>query len=102
MTKEEVTMIGFEIVSFSGDARSKLLMALDKAKKGDFSECDKLIEDANECLVEAHNSQMDVMQKEASGEDLELGYIMVHAQDHLMTTLLLKDIIGTLIDVYRK
>ena len=33
MTKEEVTMIGFEIVSFSGDARSKLLMALDKAKK---------------------------------------------------------------------
>ena len=58
MTKEEASMIGFEIVAYSGDARSKLL--------------------------------------------LEVGFITVHAQDHLMTTLLLKDIISTLIDVYKK
>ena len=32
MTKEDVTMIGFEIVAFSGDARSKLLEALKKAR----------------------------------------------------------------------
>ena len=31
-----------------------------------------------------------VMQAEATGDDVELGFIMVHAQDHLMTTLLLK------------
>lgn len=101
MTREEVTMTGFEIVSFSGDARSKLLKALEKAKKKEFDECDQLITSANECLVEAHNSQMDVMKEEANGGNVELGFIMVHAQDHLMTTLLLKDIIGTLIDVYR-
>ena len=33
MNKEELTMISFEIVSYSGDARSKLLLALEKAKK---------------------------------------------------------------------
>ena len=33
MTKEEATMIGFEIVAYSGDARSKLLLAIEKAKK---------------------------------------------------------------------
>ena len=98
MTKEETTMTGFEIVSYSGDARSKLLTALSKAKEKKFDECDQLIEAAAECLKEA---QMDVMQAEATGDDVELGFIMVHAQDHLMTTLLLKDIIGTLIDVYR-
>ncbi|MEE1313999.1 MAG: PTS lactose/cellobiose transporter subunit IIA [Lachnospiraceae bacterium] len=92
----------FEIVSYSGEARSKLLLALEKAKNGDFAECDQLIETAGECLISAHNAQMDVMQKEATGGDVEMGFIMVHAQDHLMTTLLLKDIIGTLIDVYRK
>lgn len=101
MTKEETTMTGFEIVSYSGDARSKLLTALAKAKEKKFDECDQLIEAAAECLKEAHDSQMDVMQAEATGDDVELGFIMVHAQDHLMTTLLLKDIIGTLIDVYR-
>lgn len=101
MTKEDTTMTGFEIVSFSGDARSKLLTALNKAKNKEFEACDQLIAGANECLKEAHDAQMDVMQAEANGEGVELGFIMVHAQDHLMTTLLLKDIIGTLIDVYR-
>lgn len=33
MTKEEVSMIGFEIVAYSGDARSKLLLAVEKAKQ---------------------------------------------------------------------
>lgn len=42
------------------------------------------------------------MKEEANGETVTMGFIMTHAQDHLMTSLLLKDIIGTLIDVYRK
>ena len=69
MTKEETTMTGFEIVSYSGDARSKLLTALSKAKEKKFDECDQLIEAAAECLKEAHDSQMDVMQAEATGDD---------------------------------
>lgn len=36
MTKEEVSMIGFEIVAYSGDARSKLLLAVEKAKQKRF------------------------------------------------------------------
>ena len=33
MTKEEASMIGFEIVAYSGDARSKLLLAVEKEQK---------------------------------------------------------------------
>lgn len=51
MTKEEASMIGFEIVAYSGDARSKLLLAVEKAKQKEFGECDKLIAEANECLM---------------------------------------------------
>ena len=65
-------MISFEIVSYSGDARSKLLLALEKAKNGNFEECDSLIEQANDCLNEAHNSQMDVMKEEANGETVTM------------------------------
>ena len=36
MTKEEASMIGFEIVAYSGDARSKLLLAVENAKTGNF------------------------------------------------------------------
>ena len=43
MTKEEVSLIGFEIVAYSGEARSKLLLAIEKAKAKEFEECKKII-----------------------------------------------------------
>ena len=100
MTKEEVSMIGFEIVAYSGDARSKLLLAVEKAKQKDFTECEKLISEANDCLNDAHKSQTELLQLEARGENIDIGFITVHAQDHLMTTILLKDIINNLLDIY--
>ena len=101
MTKEEASMIGFEIVAYSGDARSKLLLAVEKAKQKNFDECDKFIAEANECLNDAHKSQTELLQMEARGEHIDIGFITVHAQDHLMTTILLKDIINNLLDIYR-
>lgn len=101
MTKEEVTMIGFEIVAYSGDARSKLLLALEKAKSRKFKHCQTLINEANECLNDAHRAQTQLLQMEARGEGFDIGFITVHAQDHLMTSILLKDIIQNLIDIYR-
>lgn len=101
MTKEEATMIGFEIVAFSGDARAKLLLAIENAKNKNFEKCNELIKEANECLVDAHKSQTELLQQEARGDSMEIGFITVHAQDHLMTTLLLKDIVNNIIDIYK-
>lgn len=101
MTKEEVAMIGFEIIAYSGDARSSLLLAVEKAKAKEFDSCERLINEAQEHLNDAHRAQTNLLQLEASGEDLQLGFITIHAQDHLMTTILLKDVIGSLIDIYR-
>lgn len=101
MNKKDVAMIGFEIVAYAGEARSNLLQALKEAKEKKFDNVDSLIEQANESLVRAHKAQTEMLAKEAGGEDIELGFIMVHGQDHLMTTLLLKDIIQNLIDIYR-
>lgn len=101
MTKEEVSLIGFEIVAYSGEARSKLLLAIEKAKAKEFEECKKLIEEANESLNNAHKSQTTLLQQEARGENVEIGFITVHAQDHLMTTILLKDIVNNILDIYR-
>ena len=101
MTKEEATMIGFEIVAYSGDARSKLLLAIEKAKTKQFNECQALIDQANECLNDAHRTQTELLQLEARGESIEIGFITVHAQDHLMTTILLKDIVKNLMDIYK-
>ena len=102
MNKTEVNLVGFEIVSYAGEARSKLLNAINEARNGNFDVSDQLIEEARESLIKSHNAQTKALSAEASGEDLELGFIMVHGQDHLMTTLLLSDIVQHLINIYRK
>jgi len=101
MNKEEVAMIGFEIVAYSGEARSKYLEAIKNVEnKGSEEKTKQLIEEANESLNKAHKTQTDLLAKEASGDDVELGFIFVHGQDHLMTTVLLRDILNHLMNIY--
>lgn len=102
MNREEVTLLGFEIVAYAGDARSKLLEALDAARDGEFEKAEALVEEANSCIVEAHHAQTGLLQKEAAGEDLAYSVTMMHGQDHLMTTLVLKDLMKYLIELYKR
>lgn len=102
MNKQDVAMVGFEIIAFAGDARSKLVSALDECNKGNFEQSEKLIQEANECILEAHKAQTNMLQAEARGENMELGFIMVHAQDHLMTTMLLRDVMKHFVNLYKR
>ena len=43
MNKEEDQLLGFEIVAYAGDARSKLIEALKAAENGDFSVMNNLL-----------------------------------------------------------
>lgn len=101
-TKEEISMTGFEIVAYAGDAKTALIQALNSAQTEKYDEAQALIKKANEALVEAHNAQTKLMSKEANGEEMETTFIMSHGQDTLMTTMLLKDVIAYFIDLYQK
>lgn len=102
MNREETTMLGFEIVAYAGDARSKLIEALNAAKAGDFDKAEELKEQAHQCIVEAHNAQTTLLQQEASGADIEYSVTLMHGQDHLMTTLLLNDLMDHLFELYKR
>ena len=91
MNKEEVQLLGFEIVAYAGDARSKLVEALKAAE-----------EEAGSCIAEAHKSQTTMLAHEAAGEEIPYSITMMHGQDHLMTTILLKDVIHHLIELYKR
>lgn len=94
--------LGFEIVSYAGEARSKLIDALKAAQNGDFEKAEELVESANSSIVEAHHAQTSLLQKEAAGEDLAFSVTLMHGQDHLMTTLLLKDMMKHMIELYKR
>lgn len=43
MNREEVQLLGFEIVAYAGDARSKFLEALTAAQEGEYDKAESLI-----------------------------------------------------------
>lgn len=102
VSKKDISMVGFTIVAYAGDAKTALLNALKEAKAGNFDKAKELVKKSNQSIVDAHNAQTKLMAKEASGEDLDTTFIMSHGQDTLMTTMLLKDEINYFIDLYEE
>ncbi|WP_438714520.1 PTS lactose/cellobiose transporter subunit IIA [Enterococcus sp. AZ109] len=102
MNKKELSMLGFEIVAYSGDARSTLLKLIREAKAGNFANIESSLQEADENLKLAHNAQTQVLAQEAGGDELEIGFIFIHGQDHLMTTVLLRDIAEDFVELYQE
>lgn len=99
MNLEEIAMT---IVGCSGESRSLAYEALKYAKKKDFEKAKKLIEDSKKKMYEAHECQSDLIFKEANGEKVEVNILMIHAQDHLMNSITVRELIEELIEVYKK
>lgn len=101
-TKEEISMVGFEIVAYAGDAQTDLLEALDAARTGDYERARSLHESARQSLLDAHNVQTKLLSLEAGGSEMEVTFIMVHAQDTLMTVMMLEKQTAFFIDEYER
>ncbi|MDS0528115.1 PTS lactose/cellobiose transporter subunit IIA [Clostridium sp. SHJSY1] len=90
------------LIIHSGEARSYSMEAIAAAKEGNLEEAKGLIEKADVELGEAHNAQTSLIQAEAGGEKIEMSLLMVHAQDHFMTSMTLKDLAKEIIEIYGK
>lgn len=102
MDRKELQLLGFEIVAYVGDARSSLLTVLKEVREGNFDNVERLLADADENLTLAHNSQTKCLAEEASGNEMEVGVIFIHGQDHLMTTILLRELINDFVELYKE
>lgn len=89
----------FEIILHAGNARAEAYDALAAAKAGDFAKAAGHMSRAEEEVGVAHRAQADVIQREAAGEKQEISLLFVHAQDHLMTAIAEKSLIGHMIDM---
>lgn len=102
MDLEQSRLVAFNIILYSGTARALVHEAIDLMRARDFEEADKKLAEAEEQLVLAHQSQTDLLQAFAGGTTIEIEIIMVHAQDHLMTTMTLKEIAVELEWIYKE
>lgn len=91
--------IAFQLIMHSGNARSNIMEALKHARNNEFKKVEELMAKSDEELIVAHKIQTNLVQSEARRERNEVSIILVHAQDHLMTALLARDLANEIIDL---
>ncbi|MFT4186064.1 MAG: PTS cellobiose transporter subunit IIA [Micrococcaceae bacterium] len=101
-TSEEIQVVSFDIIIHSGQARTLVHKALKSMRAGEFEEAQKHLDEAEAELTDAHKSQTKLLQEYAGGKKVEMEIILVHAQDHLMTTMTLKEVAVEMMFIYQE
>lgn len=96
---EEVVM---GLIINAGQARSLAYGALKQAKQGEFAEAKNMMEMSRMALNEAHRVQTQLIEQDEGEGKIKVSLVMVHAQDHLMTAILLRELVGELIELHQK
>jgi PTS system cellobiose-specific IIA component len=96
---EQLEMAIMNIIINAGDCKNHAYMALNLVNEGKYDEADQEIKLANDALAKAHDSQTEMLHKEANGEKIELSVLFIHAQDHLMTSITEKNLIEQIMEL---
>ena len=92
--ENELVSVAMQIILHAGDARIKVEIALKQAKQFNFTQAKETIQEAEECIHQAHISQTEVIQNETRGKTY------AHAQDTLMTIMSELNLAKELIDFF--
>ena len=99
---DNLELVSFQLISNVGEARSALFEAMRAAREECFEEADKLVRDAEDSLIKAHESHSSLIMQEASGVKVQISLLLMHAEDQLMTTELLKGMAKEVILTHKK
>lgn len=97
----DVETIAMTLIAQSGDARTAAFKALNAAKKGNFEEADELMKESDRDAVLAHKTQTELLVAEANGQKIDINVLLIHSQDHLMTSMLAQELIREMIVLHK-
>lgn len=90
-----------EIITNAGESKSEAMIALQHAKRGEWDECDGALTRSREAASRAHAVQTKLIGMDEGEGKIPVTLVMVHAQDHLMTSMLANELVKEMIEVYR-
>ncbi|WP_198666265.1 PTS lactose/cellobiose transporter subunit IIA [Enterobacter hormaechei] len=96
---EEAVM---EIIVNAGQSRSLCFEALHAARQGNLDEAKSLLREADGYACQAHKMQTKLIEQDAGEARQPMTLIMVHAQDHLMNSLLARELSEEIIHLYQR
>ena len=95
-------VMSMTIIANSGECRARVFDALRLVRDSkDYEGAKKLLAEAEKYSIEAHKVQMDLLVKQANNEDVKVDVLLVHAQDHLMTTMVAQELITEMVEYYK-
>ena len=96
---EEAVM---EIIVNAGQSSSLCFEALHAARQGNIDEAKSLLREADGYARQAHKMQTKLIEQDAGEARQPMTLIMVHAQDHLMNSLLARELSEEIIHLYQR
>ena len=98
-TKINLEQLCMEIILYSGNARGYILESMDYIKPKNEEKIAELMLLAKDELNHAHKKQTTLLAAEAGGNGIQTSVLLIHAQDHLMTTITMRDLVEKLTEV---
>ncbi|MNW31326.1 PTS lactose/cellobiose transporter subunit IIA [Paenibacillus massiliensis] len=98
LTEEQIS---FQLIFHSGSARSKIIQALTEYRNNNAEGADELLKEAKQDLRSAHDIHFQMVKKEAEGTPTALNLLLMHAEDHLMSTVTMKDLVHELLELFK-
>ncbi|MBY8911880.1 PTS lactose/cellobiose transporter subunit IIA [Bacillus sp. YC2] len=93
--------ISFQLILHSGNARSCIIQSIRDYKEGRTNESESLISQAEQEFAKAHDIHFQMIQKEAGGKKTDFSLLFMHAEDHLMSTMAMKEIVKEMLDLFK-
>ncbi|WJD48294.1 MULTISPECIES: PTS N,N'-diacetylchitobiose transporter subunit IIA [unclassified Enterobacter] len=102
LATDELEEVVMGLIINSGQARSLAYTALKQAKAGDFAAAKETMAQSRTALNEAHRVQTQLIEGDQGEGRMKVSLVLVHAQDHLMTSMLARELIAELIELHEK
>lgn len=102
---EQIVEKAMNIILYAGDAKSTILETVNQLlEDGNIEKAKMSMKEAGKQLGEAHEIQTQLLFDEMQGVSSpnDIGILMVHAQDHFMNAISLRDMADVMIRMYEK
>lgn len=99
---EQLEQTVMELIINAGESKSLAMEALSAAKKGEWDKVDECLSLSAQASKRAHDMQTHLIGLDEGEGKVPVNLIMVHAQDHIMTAMLAKELVIELIEIHKK
>ncbi|MGE8203726.1 PTS lactose/cellobiose transporter subunit IIA [Heyndrickxia sp. NPDC080065] len=98
---EGMELAAFNIISQVGTAKSMVMEALYAARDGRYDEAEQKLKESRQFLTEGHKAHHQLIQEEASGQQLPFSLLIMHAEDQMMSVETISDLVREMIRMYK-